>query len=64
MKNVNLVYISIILCLQIYLSQFGYLSARARNPNTGNLIDASSWEKAIADFQGFAGLNITGSIQY
>lgn len=46
--------------MQIYLSQFGYLSPRARNPSGGNLIDKTTWEKAIKDFQSFAGLNATG----
>jgi matrix metalloproteinase-14 (membrane-inserted) len=45
------------------LSQFGYLSPRARNPSGGNLIDRESWEKAIMDFQNFAGLNATGKFK-
>jgi len=43
------------------LSQFGYLSPKARNPSSGgNLLAQDSWENAIKEFQGFAGLNITG----
>lgn len=49
-----------ILFLQIYLSQFGYLPASARNPSSGGLIDESTWNKAVVDFQQFAGLNATG----
>lgn len=46
---------------QIYLSQFGYLSPKVRNPsNGGNLLSQESWENAIREFQGFAGLNVTG----
>lgn len=49
------------LLFQIYLSQYGYLSAKARNPTSGgNLLAQDSWETAIREFQGFAGLNITG----
>lgn len=44
------------------MSQFGYLPPSARNPTSGGLIDASTWTKAIMDFQGFAGLNATGEL--
>lgn len=54
--------ISIFSSFQLYLSQFGYLSASYRNPTSGNLIDAKTWEKAIMEFQSFAGLNVTGEI--
>lgn len=47
---------------QIYLSQFGYLPPSARNPSSGGLIDASTWTKAVMDFQGFAGINVTGEV--
>lgn len=47
---------------QIYLSQFGYLPAAARNPTSGQLLDSSTWSKAISDFQSFAGLNSTGEL--
>jgi Putative peptidoglycan binding domain len=51
--------------LQIYLSQYGYLSANARNPTSGgNLLSQDSWENAIREFQGFAGLNVTGISHY
>lgn len=52
---------SYLVSLQIYLSQYGYLSPKARNPTSGgNLLAQEAWETAIRDFQGFAGLNITG----
>ncbi|XP_059614020.1 matrix metalloproteinase-14 isoform X2 [Phlebotomus argentipes] len=47
---------------EIYLSQFGYLPASARNPSSGGLLDEDTWTKAIQDFQGFAGLNVTGEL--
>ncbi|KAL7023987.1 hypothetical protein ACKWTF_012864 [Chironomus riparius] len=48
---------------EIYLSQYGYLSPKARNPTSGgNLLSQDSWETAIREFQGFAGLNITGEL--
>ncbi|XP_055920666.1 matrix metalloproteinase-14 isoform X4 [Eupeodes corollae] len=46
----------------IYLSQFGYLPATARNPANGALLDSNIWTKAIQDFQGFAGVNVTGEL--
>lgn len=46
---------------QIYLSQFGYLPPSARNPSNGGLLDSNTWSKAIMDFQGFAGVNVTGN---
>lgn len=50
-----------IFSFQIYLSQYGYLSPKARNPTSGgNLLAQESWETAIREFQGFAGLNVTG----
>lgn len=45
---------------EIYLSQFGYLPASSRNPSAGRLLDANTWNKAVEDFQSFAGLNVTG----
>ncbi|XP_058053463.1 matrix metalloproteinase-14 isoform X1 [Anopheles bellator] len=47
---------------ELYLSQFGYLSPRYRNPTSGNLLDHETWEKAIMEFQSFAGLNVTGEL--
>ncbi|XP_053689542.1 stromelysin-3 [Sabethes cyaneus] len=47
---------------ELYLSQFGYLSAKFRNPTSGNLLDKDTWEKAIMEFQSFAGLNVTGEL--
>uniref|UniRef100_A0A336MF57 CSON000784 protein n=1 Tax=Culicoides sonorensis TaxID=179676 RepID=A0A336MF57_CULSO len=48
--------------VDLYLSQFGYLSPSLRNPTSGNLIDANTWERAIMEFQSFAGLNATGDL--
>jgi hypothetical protein len=51
--------------LQIYLSQYGYLSPKARNPTSGgNLLAQDAWENAVREFQGFAGLNITGRFKF
>ncbi|KAM7344269.1 matrix metalloproteinase 1 isoform 2-T4 [Cochliomyia hominivorax] len=47
---------------EIYLSQFGYLPASARNTANGGLLDANTWVKAVQDFQSFAGLNATGEL--
>ncbi|XP_054013663.1 matrix metalloproteinase-14 isoform X4 [Hylaeus anthracinus] len=41
-----------------YLSQFGYL--QPINPTSGGIISQDTLSKAIAEFQSFAGLNITG----
>lgn len=48
---------------QIYLSQFGYLPASARNPSNGGLLDSNTWAKAVMDFQSFAGINVTGTLE-
>ncbi|XP_015011513.2 matrix metalloproteinase-14 isoform X2 [Drosophila erecta] len=47
---------------EIYLSQFGYLPASARNPASSGLHDQQTWVSAIEEFQNFAGLNITGEL--
>ncbi|KPU76272.1 uncharacterized protein Dana_GF11910, isoform B [Drosophila ananassae] len=47
---------------EIYLSQFGYLPASARNPASSGLHDQQTWVSAIQEFQNFAGLNITGEL--
>ncbi|XP_017061889.1 stromelysin-3 isoform X2 [Drosophila ficusphila] len=47
---------------EIYLSQFGYLPASARNPASSGLLDQETWVGAIQEFQSFAGLNITGEL--
>ncbi|XP_064541521.1 matrix metalloproteinase-14 isoform X2 [Drosophila montana] len=47
---------------EIYLSQFGYLPASARNPANSGLQDKHTWVSAIQEFQSFAGLNITGEL--
>ncbi|KAH8413605.1 hypothetical protein KR222_001617 [Zaprionus bogoriensis] len=47
---------------EIYLSQFGYLPASARNPANSGLQDKQTWVSAIQEFQSFAGLNITGEL--
>ncbi|XP_033320869.2 matrix metalloproteinase-14 isoform X1 [Megalopta genalis] len=41
-----------------YLSQFGYL--QPINPTSGGIISKDSLSRAVAEFQAFAGLNITG----
>ncbi|XP_044743509.1 matrix metalloproteinase-19 isoform X2 [Chrysoperla carnea] len=46
----------------IYLSQFGYLNPALRNPSSGSILSEESWTKAIAEFQSFAGLNVTGEL--
>lgn len=46
----------------MYLSQFGYLPASARNPASSGLQDKQTWVSAIEEFQSFAGLNITGEL--
>ncbi|XP_017867316.1 PREDICTED: matrix metalloproteinase-14 isoform X3 [Drosophila arizonae] len=47
---------------EMYLSQFGYLPASARNPANSGLQDKHTWVSAIEEFQSFAGLNITGEL--
>ncbi|XP_063224622.1 matrix metalloproteinase-14 isoform X3 [Bacillus rossius redtenbacheri] len=44
----------------IYLSQFGYLPPAVRNRDT--IMTEDTMRKAIAEFQAFAGLNITGEL--
>ncbi|XP_038208860.1 matrix metalloproteinase-14 isoform X10 [Zerene cesonia] len=46
----------------MYLAQYGYLSPSVRNPSSGHIMDESSWRRAIAEFQSFAGLNTTGEL--
>ncbi|XP_046410034.1 matrix metalloproteinase-14 isoform X1 [Neodiprion fabricii] len=43
-----------------YLSQFGYLPPV--NPASGGIISEDTLAKAIAEFQSFAGINITGNL--
>ncbi|XP_025830615.1 matrix metalloproteinase-14 isoform X3 [Agrilus planipennis] len=46
-----------------YLSQYGYLDPGVRNTgNSSNLIDGRVINKAIAEFQSFAGLDVTGEL--
>lgn len=46
-----------------YLSQYGYLGANTRNIfNSSNLIDGRVLNNAIAEFQSFAGLDVTGEL--
>ncbi|CAF4783840.1 unnamed protein product [Pieris macdunnoughi] len=47
---------------QMYLAQYGYLSPSVKNPSSGHIMDESSWRRAIAEFQSFAGLNTTGEL--
>lgn len=44
----------------LYLSQYGYLPRQTFR--SGGLIDLTSWQTAIADFQEFAGLEVTGEL--
>lgn len=44
--------------LQNYLSQYGYL--QPINPTSGGIISKETVSRAVAEFQAFAGLNITG----
>lgn len=47
----------------MYLSQFGYMSPGLHNPSSGHLMSVDVLNKAIQEFQSFAGLNITGTLQ-
>lgn len=47
----------------MYLSQFGYMSPGLHNPTSGHLMSVEVLNKAIQEFQSFAGLNITGTLQ-
>jgi len=51
---------SVIYILQMYLSQFGYLSPSMKNPNSGHIMSEETMARALMDFQSFAGLNLTG----
>lgn len=44
----------------MYLSEYGYLSPRVRNPQSGHLMSEETMTKAIMEFQAFASLNLTG----
>ncbi|XP_050302465.1 matrix metalloproteinase-14 isoform X2 [Anthonomus grandis grandis] len=44
----------------LYLSQFGYLGPV--KANSSQLLDESSFKKAVEDFQNFAGLDVTGEL--
>ncbi|KAJ9594898.1 hypothetical protein L9F63_013803, partial [Diploptera punctata] len=46
----------------MYLSQFGYFNSQARSFNSGAMVSEDSIRKAIAEFQAFAGLDITGEL--
>jgi len=46
--------------LQIYLSQYGYLSPSVRDPSKSQFMSEDSVSKAIMEFQAFAGINTTG----
>ncbi|KAF5304494.1 hypothetical protein FQA39_LY09690 [Lamprigera yunnana] len=46
-----------------YLSQYGYLGANTKNIfNSSNLIDGRDFNNAVAEFQSFAGLDVTGEL--
>ncbi|KAH1001643.1 hypothetical protein HUJ04_005632 [Dendroctonus ponderosae] len=46
--------------LELYLSQYGYLGPV--KANSSQLLDESSFRKAVEDFQSFAGLTVTGEL--
>ncbi|XKL61023.1 hypothetical protein PGB90_008080 [Kerria lacca] len=46
----------------MYLSEYGYLSPRVRNPQSGHLMSEETMTKAIMEFQAFASLNLTGEL--
>lgn len=50
------------LLFQLYLSQYGYLGPT--KGNSSQLLDESSYRKAIEDFQAFAGLDVTGKFSF
>lgn len=53
--------ISNLLYFQLYLSQYGYLGiSPTKLVNSSNLIDGRVLSTAVADFQSFAGIDITG----
>lgn len=46
---------------QLYLSQYGYLGiSPSKVANSSNLIDGRVLNSAVAEFQSFAGLDVTG----
>lgn len=45
----------------MYLSEYGYLSPRVRNPQSGHLMSEETMSKALMEFQAFANLNLTGT---
>lgn len=47
---------------QLYLSHYGYLSPRVKNPHNGQLMSQETMSKAVEEFQAFAGINVTGEI--
>ncbi len=44
----------------MYLAEYGYLSPRVKNPQSGHLMSEETMTKAIMEFQSFASLNLTG----
>ncbi|XP_065207839.1 matrix metalloproteinase-14 isoform X1 [Planococcus citri] len=44
----------------LYLSHYGYLSPRVKNPHSGQLMSEETMSRAVTEFQAFAGLNLTG----
>ncbi|KAL0281610.1 UNVERIFIED_CONTAM: hypothetical protein PYX00_002545 [Menopon gallinae] len=46
----------------IYLSQYGYLPPSVSKPSSGNLLSQEALSNAVAEFQNFAGLNVTGEL--
>ena len=47
--------------MQMYLDRFGYLDPAVKNPTSGALMSIDALNKAITEFQAFAGLKQTGS---
>ncbi|XP_039295486.1 stromelysin-2 isoform X2 [Nilaparvata lugens] len=64
----NILSINRVECIQsdtqamMYLSQFGYFSPTVTNAQSGHLMTSDMMSKAIGEFQDFAGLNVTGSL--
>ena len=48
--------------MQMYLDRFGYLDPAVKNPTSGALMSIDALNKAITEFQAFAGLKQTGSL--
>lgn len=58
--HINICNLLYYLFFQMYLSEYGYLSPRVRNPQSGHLMSEEAMSKALMEFQAFANLNLTG----